>query len=300
MRGVMSKIGERNGAGALELRAAWAAGTVTSSAPEPAELDRGALDEQLAALHQERRQFYNELFEAAQVQRKLSGPRQWRRGRFEVASETFAVRFLSGDFVTLWEQEGALIFALGDIAGKGLAAGMWFTHIVSLLRVYAESRPDPAAVAAEVNRELCRLHPGPPITTLFLGKLDGNGGGLEYCSAGHPAPLLLRAQGTTEWLREGGPVLGAVGNARFDAGRVVLDPGDRLLAYSDGLLECRNAAGEEFGMMRILAAASRAEGASASSLLFSLLGAAQDFAASQPRQDDLSLLVVRHLEGVAN
>ncbi len=294
----MNKFPEREGPGTSERFEPLSSESGAASI-HPAEAERQALEQQVALLHYERRQLHQELFEAAQVQRKLSGPRQLRRGALELATESFAVRFLSGDFATLWEHERSVTFALGDIAGKGLAAGMWFTHIVSLLRVYAESRPQPAEVLAEINRDLCRMRPGPPLTTLFLGKLDWCGT-LSYCNAGHPAPQLLRHGGGTASLREGGPLLGALADASFNSGQVTLCPGDSLIAYTDGLVECRNSGDEEFGIARLLGAARSAEGISASSLLFSILGAAQDFSAGQPRHDDLSLLVIRHLEGVAH
>jgi len=99
-----------------------------------------------------------------------------------------------------------------------------------------------------------------------------------------------------EWLRSGGPVLGAVPDAPFLNARTTLNPGDTLLSYSDGILECRNARGEEFGVERLVEA-TRSTGGSADAMLFSVLGAAQDFAAGEPRQDDLSLMVVHRWGG---
>src|ERR1041384_6055816 len=73
-----------------------------------------------------------EIFEAAQVHRRLCAPRLVRHGAFDVASEIFAVRHLPGDFFSVEETPDGLVLALGDIGGKGLAAGMWVTHLLRL------------------------------------------------------------------------------------------------------------------------------------------------------------------------
>lgn len=263
-------------------------------AAELAERNR-ALEEEIAALRREHSELHSSLFGAAQVQRKLCAPRQLRRGVFEIASEIFPVRYLSGDFYAVLDLGAATGLAVGDIAGKGLAAGLWFAHLVGLIRVQAGSRPDPAAAVAAINRDLCQLQPEAPTASLFLGRLDEKRSELVYCNAGHPPPLLLRREGTVEALDEGGLLLGALPRASFACGRVTLRPGDTLIGYSDGIGECSNAREEEFGVERLLAAARAGDGSSASSLLFSILGAVQDFAGSHPREDDITLIVVRRL-----
>lgn len=251
------------------------------------------LQAELEELRREQEGFRQALFSAAQVQRRLCALREWRRGSFEIASEIFPVRYLSGDFSTLLPLGESLGLAIGDIVGKGLAAGLWFTHLVGLVRVHAASLADPAAAAAAMNRDLCQLQPDPPLTGLFLGRLDLDRGEFLYTNAGLPPALLLRSGGGVEALEEGGPLLGAVPEGVFRTGRVRLEPGDTLIGYSDGIVECRNGRGEEFGQNRLLAAAGGAAGSSAGTLLFSLLGAVQDFAGSRPPDDDFTLLVVR-------
>lgn len=247
--------------------------------------------EQIASLTAQRDLLQRALSEAAQVQRKLSGPRQFRRGDFEIAGESFPAQYVSGDLLTIFDVDGQTMFAIGDICGKGLFAGMWFTHLSGLIRVLAEECSDPAQIAARINSHLAALPPEPPLATLFLGRLDPRIGELSYCNAGHPAPLLLRADGQVEQLAVGGPLLGAVTGVAFSDGHVCLAPGETLIGYSDGVVECRNRNGQDFDGSRLAAAAAAAV-PSAGSILFSVLGATQDFAAAQPRADDIALLVV--------
>lgn len=263
------------------------------------------LENRLAELQKEYADLHTAIFEAAQVHRRLCAPRLVRYGEFEIASEIFAVRHLAGDFFTIKENNSSVILALGDICGKGLAAGMWTTHLVGLMGARAAVHSEPEAIVAGVNRDVCLLASMVPLASLFVARLDPKTGRLDYCSAGHPPALLLRANGELELLSEGGLLLGVVAAAPYIRGCVELGPGDVLLAYSDGLLESLNKSEEEFGSARLEHQLRRATLASSSvtregtgsisaeNVLFSVLAAVQDFAATHPIVDDMSLVIIR-------
>lgn len=256
------------------------------------------LSDELTALRREQAKLQQAIFEAAQVQRRLCAPRELSWGEFEVAGEIFPVRHLSGDFFKVMELGSALGVVLGDIAGKGLSAGIWLPHLMGLIQRSARRHSKPADAVAEVNHELCHDDGAPPLTALFFARIDPRANELAYCNAGLPAPMLLRDNKTLERLEEGGPLLGAVKNAAYHTGSVTLNPGDMLVAHSDGLTECRNTQDDEFEMERLTAAARAVSGASASKALFSLLGTVLDFADSCSAGDDLTLLVVRRRDAI--
>ena len=239
---------------------------------------------------------YREVFEALQVPRRLSGPRKLRRGAFEIVSEIFPVGHFSGDFVSVFDSGDTTFFALGDIAGKGLTAAMWFTHVMGLVRTYSSSLESPEAVLAAVNRDLCMLGSGVPLTTMVLAQLDWRRGELMYSNGGHFLPFIRRANGEVEYLAAGGPILGALAEARFEGAKVEFSPADMLVGYSDGLIECRNGNDEEFGMQRLLQNVQRSSNLCAGKALFSIVGAVQDFAAGMPRADDLTVMIVAGAE----
>jgi serine phosphatase RsbU (regulator of sigma subunit) len=249
------------------------------------------LELKLAALQKDYTDLYSTLFEAAQVYRRLCAPRLVRHGDFEIASEIFAVRHLPGDFFTVEESSGCVVLALGDICGKGLAAGMWTTHLVGLVGAHTAASTEPEEIVTGVNRDLCRMSSMVSLT-MFLARLDPATGRLDYSSAGHPPALLLRADGQLESLSEGGPLLGALPAASYARGRVELRAGDVLMAYSDGLIESRNKADQEFGSERLEVQLRRARTASAEAVLFSVLAAVQDFGGASPLADDMALVVV--------
>ena len=275
-----------------------------SRSKRPAKVVRQELETRLADLQKDYAQLHTEIFEAAQVHRRLCAPRHVRFGDFEIASEIFAVRHLPGDFFTVTEKSDGVVFALGDICGKGLAAGMWTTHLVGLVgaRVAISSRPD--EIVAGVNRDLCLLKSFMPLASLFLAKLDPGTGYVQYCSAGHPPALLLRANGEMELLSEGGMLLGVMPGTPYLSGCFQLRAGDVLMIYSDGITESLNCGEEEFGYQRLEQQLRLAQSGAihssvdtADSVLFSVLGAVQDFAAACPLVDDMTLAVIRRDQG---
>jgi sigma-B regulation protein RsbU (phosphoserine phosphatase) len=278
----------------------WRAGRDRTAPPKSGSLRRAALhaahhrelERKLEKLQKDYADLHTALFEAAQVHRHLCAPRLVRCGDFEIASEIFAVRYLPGDFFTVEQAGDRRILALGDVCGKGLAAGMWTPCMVGLVRAHAAASSEPHAIVAGVNREFCRMHA--PLTSAFVACLDPGRGTLDYCSAGHPPALVLRAAGRLESLSEGGMLLGMAPDAAFRSGRVELGAGDVLLAYSDGIVEARNDDDQEFGWERLEAQLRLERTGSADAVLFSVLGAVQDFAAPNPLTDDTSLVVVAH------
>jgi serine phosphatase RsbU (regulator of sigma subunit) len=252
------------------------------------------LEQKLETLQKDYAELNTAIFEAAQVHRRLCAPSLIHYGAFDVASEIFAVRHLPGDFFAVEDTDRGLVFALGDIGGKGLAAGMWVTHLIGLIRTHTAVSTDPHAIAAALNRDIARLSSVEPLSTMFIGRLDPITGTLDYCSAGHPSALLLREDGRLEFLAEGGPMLGVVPTASFNCGTVQLAAQDAMLVCSDGILESFDAAELEFGGERLEAEFRRAQGGSAESTLFSVLGAVQDFAAPRPLADDMTLVVLKN------
>jgi phosphoserine phosphatase RsbU/P len=258
-----------------------------------------ALEEELALLRLEQSKLHRSIFEAAQIQRRLCAPRQFSSGEFEVAGEIFPVRHLSGDFFKVMELGSALGIVVGDIAGKGLSAGIWLPHLVSLIHSCAQAHSDPADAIAEANRKLCTGCGEPPLAAVFFARIDQEDGRIVYCNAGLPSPLILGSDDGVVRLEKGGPMLGAMSEATFRTGTVTLERGYTLIACSDGVTECQNARDEEFNSTRLATAGRASRGGNATQTLFSTLGAVLDFADGCSLSDDLTLLVVRREETMA-
>src|SRR6187200_3144013 len=168
---------------------------ISTSSPTTVVSPFAELQQKLETLQRDYAELNTAIFEAAQVHRRLCAPSLLRHGAFDVATETFAVRHLPGDFVSIEETRDGLVLALGDIGGKGLAAGMWVTHLIGSIRTHTAVSSEQAEIATAVNRDIAHLSSVEPLSTMFIGRLDANTGTLDYCSAGHPAALLLRQDG---------------------------------------------------------------------------------------------------------
>jgi phosphoserine phosphatase RsbU/P len=250
------------------------------------------LEKEITKLQRDYAELHAALSEAAQVHRKLCAPRRLRYGSFYIASEIFAVRQLPGDFFVAREMTQGLMLSLGDICGKGLAAGMWVTHLAGLLAMHTAADVEAQAVVTAVH-EAFRQTPTMPLTSLFQANLELASGRLDYCNAGHPPALLLRAAGGIEELSDGGPLLGAFPFDSFAQSSAQLKPGDALVIYSDGILDSTDPSGEQFGPRRLEERLRQVQSQDADTLLLSLLGAVQDYAGGYPIQDDMSLVVIR-------
>src|SRR5712671_7059099 len=145
-----------------------------------------SVKQELDAVRREQAKLQQAIYEAAQIQRKLCAPREFVWGEFEISGEIFPVRHLSGDFFKVMKLDSALGLTLGDIAGKGLSAGIWQAHLMDLVQRSARTYLHPADAVAEVNRALCQDQSEPPLTALFYARLYPELGELVYCNAGLP------------------------------------------------------------------------------------------------------------------
>src|SRR6267378_7413848 len=128
--------------------------------------------QELDAVRREHAKLQQAIYEAAQVQRKLCAPRELVSGEFEIAGEIFPVRHLSGDFFKVMQLDAVLGLIVGDIAGKGLSAGIWQAHLMGLIQRAARKHSAPADAVADVNRELCQDQDERPLMALFFARLD--------------------------------------------------------------------------------------------------------------------------------
>jgi serine phosphatase RsbU (regulator of sigma subunit) len=184
--------------------------------------------------------------------------------------------------------------ALGDVSGKGIAAALLMARLQALVRSHAALHvEDPPAVIAAVNRMMLDGSNGARYATLFYGVYDGEDLTLRYVNAGHNPPLLLRAGGDLETLGIGGPVVGLLPGADYEAGRIRLEPGDTLVMFSDGITEADDASGDMFGDERLLGLLGGARGAGPVEIRDALLAAVERHVAGGEVRDDRTVLVAR-------
>jgi len=157
----------------------------------------------------------------------------------------------TGDFYTTTRVGDDFWFAVGDVAGKGLHAALIVAIIQEHLEEIISSNPDsnPAEVVARLDRAVRGEMPGNRFATLVVGRIDASLG-LEIVNGGHCEPIILRGGGEMIPIPSNGPVIGILPCACWSPRRFQLRAGDRLVIYTDGILEALSPRGEEFGATR--------------------------------------------------
>jgi sigma-B regulation protein RsbU (phosphoserine phosphatase) len=157
-------------------------------------------------------------------------------------------------------------------------------------------RADLTAVIANLNQLVYESSAANRYATFFYAEFDAESRALNYVNAGHNPPMVFRqTDGGRDVVRleTGGPVIGLMEDCVYRQGRVVLEPGDVLVAYTDGISEAMNAADEEWGEERLMNAVRPNRLLAARSLIDRLMISADAFVASAPQHDDMTLVVVR-------
>ena len=150
----------------------------------------------------------------------------------------------------------------------------------------------PASLITRLNHGLFRRAIESRFLTTFYGILRGDGS-FTYCNAGHNPPILVSASGVRR-LETGGMVLGLFEQATFDEETLTLQPGDVIIAFSDGVSEALNESGEEFGEERLLASIDVHRQESPQGLLDGLLRDLRAFSGGATPSDDITIVVVRY------
>jgi sigma-B regulation protein RsbU (phosphoserine phosphatase) len=186
-----------------------------------------------------------------------------------------------------------LALAVGDASGKGLAAALMISNVQSSLRT-AELflGNDGAAVLGAVNRQLHASSLADRYATLFYGVFDGTTRTMRYVNAGHNPPMVMRRDGSIDWLETGGAPVGMFPDWRYEEGTVQLNAGDLVLAYTDGLIEAANSVGEEWGTEGFRTSVADSRGRCADDIVNAVFTSMDAFSGGR-QSDDATLAVLR-------
>jgi sigma-B regulation protein RsbU (phosphoserine phosphatase) len=232
-----------------------------------------------------------DLTEALKIQRRLLPQQIPQVDGWEIAASWQPASGVGGDcFDAIRFSDGRLAISIADVVGKGIPAALLMSNLQAAVRAFASEAVEPQALCQQVNRILCGNIAEGRFISFFYAVLDAAHGVLTYANAGHYLPALVRADGSVERLGAGGPVLGVIAGAEYEQAHVLLAPGDRLVIFTDGLTEARNADDDEFGETRLIDAAVRDRACSAPALQARLVDAVAAFTGGR-LQDDATLIV---------
>jgi len=244
----------------------------------------------------EQRHLEEDLDLAAKIQNKLLPPKSLKVSGWETYYHYEPAGSVSGDYCDIISSEsgdGSLYILLGDVSGKGIAASMLMAHLHALFRGLISAGTTLENLAQRANRIFCESTISTHYATLVLARAEADGT-VVICNSGHPAPLLIQANGLRTLEATGLPI-GMFCEMDYAAQKIHLQPGDALLLYTDGLTEARDPSGSEFGEDRLKRLAERNRHLSPQDLVTSCVQDLRAFRGSAPRVDDLTVMAVRRI-----
>ena len=263
--------------------------------------------EKLIIESKEKERLESELEIAREVQSQLFPKSAPQMKRLELTGACRPARMVSGDYYDFIQMgPNWTVLAIGDISGKGISAALLMASIQSSLRAQLSANargpesPDngkdfsTSELTGLLNTQLYESTSAEKFATFFCAIYEEEAGHLHYTNAGHLPPILIR-KGRAELLEVNGMVLGAFPNQPYGRGRVELQPGDLLAAYTDGITEPENEYGEEFGERRLTELLIRNARRPLEELVTVVTEAASAWGSAAEQQDDMTLLLLRRL-----
>jgi serine phosphatase RsbU (regulator of sigma subunit) len=234
-----------------------------------------------------------ELQEARQIQDSLLPTELPQIAGYEIAGMTQPLRFVGGDYYSVVRiNDRYTAFCIADVAGKGMPAALLMSSLQAALQPLISQNLSPRELCRRLNRILCDVTPVGKFISFFYAVLDRFENRLTYCNAGHNPPLLVRADNQSLDLKSTGAVLGQFPNWAYEQSEVQMRTGDRLLLFTDGLVEASNSCDEPFGEQNLLRIALENPESCARDLMVLLISSASLHAGAH-FQDDASLIVLK-------
>jgi len=257
-----------------------------------------------AAISIERARLYESLLAKNKLDEQLNIARTIQRDFLPPSDPTVRGYNLSGtnislgqvggdyyDFIKIVDDQTGV--AIADVSGKGIPASLIMAAFRASLIAEIRNNYSIRTIVEKANRLLCEsLEPGNFVTAVY-GVLDSKNHIFTYANCGHNLPVLVRANGTVEYLREGGPVLGVSRESLYREQALMLHPGELIVFYTDGVTEAFNEKEEDFGLDRLVDVILAHRTAPAREIQEAIYKAVTEFASHRLLLDDLTMVVLK-------
>ena len=213
---------------------------------------------------------------------------------YDIAAQNIPARTVSGDFYDFIPvSESGLAFCLGDVSGKGMPAALLTANLQATLKGQVFVGKSPNECIGHSNTLLYNSTSSEKFATLFYGIIDRDKHELTFCNAGHDRPFLFAKEGIIPRLQTGGIVLGFLQNFQYEEEKRILNKGELLLVYSDGVTETMNTYEEEYGEERLQQLVSKSINESAQAIIDKISTELKTFSKGLPQADDITLLIIK-------
>ncbi|QGY41945.1 SpoIIE family protein phosphatase [Pseudodesulfovibrio cashew] len=217
------------------------------------------------------------------------------RDEFEVFASIEPAKEVGGDLYDFFfVDETHFCFLVGDVSGKGVPAAFFMAVTKTLLKVVSERGLDPGEVLTKVNSDLAADNESCMFVTLFLAVIDIETGETRYANAGHNPPIFLKKGEKPEWVPPlGEPVAGIMEGFEYSTKTMVMDPGDILFIYTDGVTEAMNPAKQIYSDDRLMDLLTSMRDPAATAMIRDIDTSIKDFTQGAEQSDDITMLAMR-------
>src|ERR1051325_8745597 len=256
-------------------------------------IEKVMLHEQLI----EKKRLQGQLEVARQVQLELLPPNDPELAGYDISAYNFPTEEVSGDYydwVKIYDDQLGIVIA--DVSGKGVPAAILMAFLRAGLRAATLVGYAPNVSLAKVNYLLWESIERNQFVTAFHGILDASNRTLSYSNAGHNPPLLINAKGEARFIEHGEQPLGMFPGTRYHRYHLLLEPGDVMVLYTDGVTEASNLDGVEFGRDRLVQLVKDNYERPAREMIASLEMAVLEWTANLGATDDVTFFIIKALK----
>ena len=236
----------------------------------------------------------NDLEIAREIQRAMLPHGLYAATGVETVGISRPANTVGGDFYDILPlPDGRVVVTVGDVAGKGSPAALLMALLLAMLRTLVDEGLEPADLVTRLNVQVTRHAPGTRFITLLYAVFDPKTGVLTYVNAGHMPPMLMRRDGSSSRLTEGGIALGMFAHSTYSTGQVTIQPDDLVAIYSDGITEAEDPKGRPFDEAGLESALLANRHESLAAIGAAVVRSVEQYTADTRLADDLTILLLR-------
>ncbi|HPI21067.1 MAG TPA: SpoIIE family protein phosphatase [Candidatus Kapabacteria bacterium] len=252
-------------------------------------------NERLFEQELEKKQLEKELQLALDIQKNLLPDKNPEIDNFDIVGCSYPSRHVGGDyfdFIPVSSNE--LLIAIADVSGKGMPAALLMANVQAALKVLAPLHFSLKELVERLNSIVYQNTSPDKFVTFFCGILNFHSNNFHYLNAGHNPPILLRNNGTIEYLSEGGIILGISDNTfPYTEGDIIINNDDLLLLYTDGVTEALNAEKEEFGEENLIDVIRNIKELKSEEILLKISEKLKEFSKGTSQSDDITMVSIK-------
>ena len=217
------------------------------------------------------------------------------RTEFDIFASMYPAKEVGGDFYDFFFiDDDHITLVIADVSGKGVPAALFMMSSKMLIKSYSLFNGTPAEILGAVNDRICENNADNMFVTVWLGILEISTGKLTCCNAGHEDPVIRRADGKFELLKDKHGLFVGVMPEKYNEYEIKLEKGDIVFVYTDGLPEATNSELKMFRTERMVEALNSAPDGTLSELLQTVKSRVDEFVGEAPQFDDLTMLAIKY------